>query len=57
LINVHTKYLFDSRDIYKDTFRYEYLRVLSRLFIESVSSNDINKTLVAINMEIIEKED
>jgi len=56
LINVHTKYLFDSRDIYKDTFRYEYLRVLSRLFIESVSSNDIKK-FVAINMEIIEKED
>ena len=35
-------YHFDKYDIYADTkFKYGYLKVLSRLFIEQIHSNDV----------------
>jgi hypothetical protein len=34
-------YTFNKYDIYEDRFKYGYLKVLSRLFIEQIHSNDV----------------
>ena len=40
-LNVLSYYSFSKFDIYKNGFNYNYLRVLSRIFIETIHRNDI----------------
>jgi len=47
-INSFTFYTPNSFDIYKDKFRYEYLKVLSRLFIEAIHKKEIKQKALYI---------
>lgn len=49
-LNVMLYYGFSKFDIYKNGFHYNYLRVLSRVFIETIHKNDI-KSFIKSNID------
>jgi len=53
-LNVMLYYSFSKFDIYKNGFNYNYLKVLSRVFIEVIHKNDI-KGFIKSNIEYYKK--